>query len=61
MAAPVAIAIATGNPIGLTAVGGLKIYGETSGWNKLEGRAKATVDEIAQQLKFRFQDRAWIA
>ena len=59
--APAAVAIATGNPIGLIVVGGLKIYGETSGRNKLEGRAKATADAIAQQLRIRFQDRGWIS
>jgi hypothetical protein len=61
MVVPAALAIATGNPIGLIVVGGLKIYGEASGRNKLEGRAKATADEIAAQLKIRFQDRGWIS
>ena len=51
MVVPAAVAIASGNPIGLIVVGGLKIYGEANGRNKLEGRAKATADEIAQQLK----------
>jgi len=60
MVAPAAIAIATGNPVGLIVVGGLKVYGEASGRNKLEGRAKATADAIAAQLKIRFQDRGWI-
>jgi hypothetical protein len=61
IAAPAAIAIATGNPIGLIVVGGLKVYGETSGRNTLEGRAKATADAISEQLKVRFQDRGWIS
>lgn len=61
MVVPAAVAIASGNPIGLIVVGGLKIYGETSGRNKLEGRAKATADAIAQQLRIRFQDRGWIS
>jgi Domain of unknown function (DUF4410) len=61
MVVPAAVAIATGNPIGLIVVGGLKIYGEASGRNKLEGRAKTTADAIAEQLKIRFQDRGWIA
>jgi hypothetical protein len=60
MVVPAAVAIATGNPIGLIVVGGLKVYGEASGRNTLEGRAKATADEIAAQLKIRFQDRGWI-
>jgi hypothetical protein len=61
MVVPAAVAIASGNPIGLIVVGGLKVYGEASGRNKLEGRAKATADEIAEQLRIRFQDRGWIS
>jgi hypothetical protein len=61
MVVPAAVAIATSNPIGLIVVGGMKIYGEASGKNKLEGRAKATADAIAEQLKIRFQDRGWIS
>jgi hypothetical protein len=57
---PAAVAIATANPIGLIVVGGAKIYSEASGRSGLEGRAKATADEIAVQLKIRFQDRGWI-
>ena len=58
--APGAVAIATGNPLGLIVVGATKIYGEASGSNTLEGRAKATADAIAEQLKIRFRDRGWI-
>ncbi|MGO9267599.1 MAG: DUF4410 domain-containing protein [Candidatus Binataceae bacterium] len=58
---PAAVAIASANPIGLIVVGGLKIYGAASGRTGLEGRAKSTADEIAAQLKIRFQDRGWIA
>ncbi len=61
MVVPAAVAIATGNPIGLIVVGGMKVYGEASGRNKLEGRAKATADAIAAELKTRFQDRGWIS
>ena len=61
MIVPAAVTIASGDPVGLIAVGGMKIYGEDSGRNKLEGRAKATADEIAEQLKIRFQDRGWIS
>jgi hypothetical protein len=60
MFVPAAVAIATANPIGLIVVGGAKIYGEASGKNTLEGRAKATADAIAEQLKIRFQDRGWV-
>ena len=60
MVVPAAVAIATANPIGLIVVGGAKIYGEASGRSGLEGRAKATADAIADQLRIRFQDRGWI-
>jgi hypothetical protein len=61
LVAPAAIAIATGNPIGLVVMGGMKIYGQASGRNTLEGRAKTTADEIAKQLKVRFRERGWIS
>jgi hypothetical protein len=61
MVVPAAVTIATGNPIGLIVVGGAKLIGATSGMTGLEGRAKSTADEIAAQLKIRFQDRGWIA
>ena len=61
MVMPAAVAIATGNPVGLVVMGGIKIYGEASGKNTLEGRAKATADAISEQLKIRFQNRGWIS
>ncbi|MGO9449745.1 MAG: DUF4410 domain-containing protein [Candidatus Binataceae bacterium] len=61
MAVPAVVAIATGSPVGVIVMGGLKVYGEASGRNKLEGRAKATADEIAAQLKTRFQARGWVS
>jgi hypothetical protein len=61
MVVPAAVAIASGNPIGLIVVGGLKVYGEASGRNTLEGRAQATADAIAQELRVRFQARGWIS
>jgi len=58
--APAAVAIATGNPIGLIVSSGVKIYGEASGKAKVQGRADATVQEIAGRLKTRFQEQGWI-
>jgi hypothetical protein len=49
MVAPAAVAIATGNPIGLIVVGGMKVRGQASGRNTLEGRAKATADARSTQ------------
>jgi hypothetical protein len=50
----------TGSPVGLIVGGGLKVYGEASGNSKVEGRAKATAKEIAEQLKKRFEEEGWI-
>jgi hypothetical protein len=58
--APAAVAIATANPIGLIVVGATRIFGEVSGSNTPEGRAKATADTIAEQLKVRFREQGWI-
>jgi Domain of unknown function (DUF4410) len=58
---PAAVTIATGNPVGLIVVGGTKVLGEATGRNTLEGRARATADEIANQLRVRFQDRGWMS
>lgn len=56
----VAAVVATGNPIGLIVGGGVKAYGEYSGSAKIEGRAKATAQEIADKLRPRFQKQGWI-
>ena len=61
MVVPAAVAIATANPIGVIVTGGARLYGEASGKNTLQGRAKATADEITAQLKIRFRDRGWIS
>jgi uncharacterized protein DUF4410 len=56
----VAALIVTGNPVGLIVGGGAKAYGEYSGSAKIEGRAKATAKEIADQIKPKFQQQGWI-
>ena len=52
--------IATANPAGLIVSSGMKVYGEASGKSKIEGRADATVKEISDKLKTRFQEEGWI-
>jgi hypothetical protein len=59
-AAPLAVAIATGNPLGLVVASGMKVYGETSGSSKIDGRAEQTAKEVAHQLRPRFQQQGWI-
>ncbi len=60
-AVPLALAIATHNPIGLIVSSGAKIYGEKSGNSKVEGRAAQTAEQIADQLKIEFKEQGWIA
>jgi hypothetical protein len=60
MVVPAAVTIATGSPVGLIVVGGAKLIGAATGRSGLKGRAKETADEIAAELKIRFQDRGWI-
>ncbi|MGH7382495.1 MAG: DUF4410 domain-containing protein [Candidatus Methylomirabilales bacterium] len=59
-AVPLGVAIATGNPVGLIVSSGMKVYGETSGSSKIEGRAKQTAKEIADKIRPRFQQQGWI-
>jgi hypothetical protein len=52
--------IATANPAGLIISSGMKVYGEESGSSTVEGRARQTAKEIADQLKIKFQEQGWI-
>lgn len=51
---------ATGSPIGLIVGGASKIIGETKGSETIEGAAKRTAKEIADQLRVKFQQQGWI-
>jgi len=59
-AVPLAVAIASGNPVGLIVSSGMKVYGEASGSSKIEGRAEQTAKEIAAHLKTIFAEEGWI-
>ena len=61
MIVPAAVTLATGNPIGLIVVGGVRLSAAAIGGTGLQARAKSTADEIAAQLRIRFQDLGWIA
>ncbi len=52
--------IANANPAGLIVGGVVKGYGEISGNSKVEGLAKSTAKEIANQLRNRFKEEGWI-
>jgi Domain of unknown function (DUF4410) len=56
-----AVLIATHNPAGLIISTGMKVYGEKSGSNTIEGRAKKIAQEIGDALKKRFQQQGWIS
>jgi hypothetical protein len=59
-AVPLAVALATKNPLGLIVSTGVKLHGEETGSSTIQGKAKETADEIAKQLKPRFQEQGWI-
>jgi hypothetical protein len=59
-AVPAGVALATGNPIGLIVVTGVKGYGEVSGSSRIEGRVEKIAQEIAKQMEHRFRDQGWI-
>jgi len=59
-ALPLAVAVASGNPIGLIVSSAVKIGGEASGMSTIEGSAKRTAKEIAEKLKVGAQRQGWI-
>jgi hypothetical protein len=60
MVAPLAVYAATANPLGLVVVGTMKVRGERTGSNTIEGAAKRTADEIAAQLRVAAEKQGWI-
>ena len=56
----VAALLVTHNPVGFAVQAGVQGYGELSGSAKIQGRAKQTAKEIADQLKNRFKEEGWI-
>jgi hypothetical protein len=60
MVVPLAVVAATANPIGLVVGGAVKLYGEGTGSDTIEGAAKRTADEVAAQLKTAAQEQGWI-
>ncbi len=59
-AVPLAVAIATANPVGLIVSSGMKVYGEASGKSKIEGRAKDVAKAIVEEMKPRLRQQGWI-
>ena len=59
-AASLAVAVATGNPLGLIVSTGMKVYGEESGRSTIDGRAEQTAKTIAAHIRPRFKQQGWI-
>ena len=60
-ALPLAVAIATKNPIGLIVSTGVKLHGEESGSSTIQGKTKDVAKKIAAELRPRFEQQGWIA
>lgn len=60
MVVPLAVTLATANPIGLVVGGAIKVGGEVTGHDTIEGVAKRTSEEIGTQLKAAFRRQGWI-
>jgi hypothetical protein len=59
-AVPIAVTIATANPIGLIIGGTVKAATELSGTQKIQASGKRTADLIAAELRPKFAERGWI-
>lgn len=60
VAVPLVMAAATGNPIGLIVSSAVKAEGQMSGRTTIEGTAKRTAKEVANELRGAFQRQGWI-
>ncbi len=58
---PLAVTIATANPIGLAVGGAVKVAGEATGSDTIKGSAKRTADLIAKELRPKFEEQGWIS
>ena len=57
---PLAVTIATANPIGLIVGGAAKVGGEVTGGSTIEGSAKRTAKKIGDELRVAFQKQGWL-
>ena len=57
---PLAVVVATANPIGLVVGGAVKVTQEYTGSDKIEGAAKRTATAIGKELRARFERQGWI-
>jgi hypothetical protein len=57
---PIAVTVATANPVGILVGGAVKASGELSGRNTIEGAADRTATQIASELQTAFKKQGWI-
>lgn len=57
---PLAVTVATANPIGLLIMTPIKVGTELSGRNKIEGVGKRMADAVADRLEERFREQGWL-
>jgi len=57
---PLAVTIATKNPIGLIVGGAVKVGGEVTGKSTIEGSAKRTAKKIGDELRVAFGEQGWL-
>ena len=57
---PLAVTVATANPIGLIVGGAVKVGGEVTDTTTIEGSAKRTAQKISDELRAAFQKNGWI-
>jgi hypothetical protein len=57
---PLAVTVATSNPLGLIVMGTTKVVGEVTGKSGISGSAKRTAEKIAEELQEAFQKQGWI-
>ncbi len=59
-AVPLAVAIATKNPLGLIVSTGVKLHDEKTGSATIHGKVQMVAKQIAKELRPRFEQQGWI-
>jgi hypothetical protein len=57
---PIAVVVATANPIGLIVGGGMQAHSALTGKNTIQGQAKETAKIIGEELEKAFKRQGWI-
>ena len=57
---PLAVTVATANPIGLIVGGAVKVGGEVTGRSTIKASAKRTAKKIGDELRVAFQKQGWL-